>query len=192
MIHFVGAGPGAPDLITLRGAKLLGEAGMIIYAGSLVNPELLKLASAGCEIYNSASMTLDEVIEKLKSAHERGLDGIIAIGVYQNEFFDQLGNTDIPIVIIDSYDIDSMDLIKDYDMRPRIRLYSKLLPLLRMEFGTQSKTSYYAFFFSDDQIHASYCPKDLRAPSESSSPIFCSSSWGCSSRYLASLRDLAK
>ena len=59
MIHFVGAGPGAPDLITLRGAKLLGEAGMIIYAGSLVNPELLKLAPSGCEIYNSASMTLD-------------------------------------------------------------------------------------------------------------------------------------
>ena len=76
MIHFVGAGPGAPDLITLRGAKLLGEAGMIIYAGSLVNPELLKLAPKDCEIYNSASMTLDEVIEKLTSAHDRGLDAV--------------------------------------------------------------------------------------------------------------------
>jgi precorrin-4/cobalt-precorrin-4 C11-methyltransferase len=76
MIHFVGAGPGAPDLITLRGAKLLGSAGMIIYAGSLVNPELLKLAQSGCEIYNSASMTLDEVIEKLKSAHDRGIDAV--------------------------------------------------------------------------------------------------------------------
>jgi len=76
MIHFVGAGPGAPDLITLRGAKLLGEAGMIIYAGSLVNPELLKLAPSGCEIYNSASMTLDEVIERLKSAHERNMDAV--------------------------------------------------------------------------------------------------------------------
>ena len=76
MIHFVGAGPGAPDLITLRGAKLLGSAGMIIYAGSLVNPELLKLAPKDCEIYNSASMTLDEVIEKLKSAHDRGFDAM--------------------------------------------------------------------------------------------------------------------
>ena len=76
MIHFVGAGPGAPDLITLRGAKLLGEAGMIIYAGSLVNPELLKLATSGCEIYNSASMTLDEVIERLKSAHDRSMDAV--------------------------------------------------------------------------------------------------------------------
>ena len=76
MIHFVGAGPGAPDLITLRGAKLLGESGMIIYAGSLVNPELLKLAPKGCEIYNSASMTLDEVIDKLNSANERGLNAV--------------------------------------------------------------------------------------------------------------------
>lgn len=74
MIHFVGAGPGAPDLITLRGSKLLSEAGMIIYAGSLVNPELLKLAPKGCEIYNSASMTLDEVIDKMTSAYARGLD----------------------------------------------------------------------------------------------------------------------
>lgn len=76
MIHFVGAGPGAPDLITLRGAKLIGSAGMVIYAGSLVNPELLKLAKADCEIYNSASMTLDEVIEKLESAHKRGMDAV--------------------------------------------------------------------------------------------------------------------
>ena len=66
MIHFVGAGPGAPDLITLRGARLIEEAGMIIYAGSLVNPELLKRAKEGCEIRDSASMTLDEVIEKLR------------------------------------------------------------------------------------------------------------------------------
>jgi precorrin-4/cobalt-precorrin-4 C11-methyltransferase len=74
LIHFVGAGPGAPDLITLRGAQLLSRAGMIIYAGSLVNPELLKNAPQNCEIYNSALMTLDEVIEKMVSAHERGLD----------------------------------------------------------------------------------------------------------------------
>ncbi|WP_455600080.1 precorrin-4 C(11)-methyltransferase [Cloacibacillus sp.] len=76
MIHFVGAGPGAPDLITLRGARLLEEAGMIIYAGSLVNPELLKRAKEGCEIHDSASMTLDEVIEKLREAHEAGVDAV--------------------------------------------------------------------------------------------------------------------
>ena len=76
MIHFVGAGPGASDLITLRGARLLKEAGMIIYAGSLVNPELLKYAGKDCEIYDSAGMTLDEVIEKLSDAHGRGMDAV--------------------------------------------------------------------------------------------------------------------
>ena len=76
MIHFVGAGPGAPDLITLRGAKLLGEAGMIIYAGSLVNKELLALAKPGCAIYDSASMTLDEVVEKFREAEAAGVDTV--------------------------------------------------------------------------------------------------------------------
>ena len=67
MIHFVGAGPGAADLITIRGAEYLKQADCIIYAGSLVNPELLDYAKAGCEIYNSAKMTLEEVIEVMKN-----------------------------------------------------------------------------------------------------------------------------
>ena len=62
MVHFVGAGPGAPDLITQRGAALLQTADCIIYAGSLVNPVLLGLAKADCTIYNSAKMTLEDVI----------------------------------------------------------------------------------------------------------------------------------
>lgn len=72
MIHFVGAGPGAPDLITVRGQKLLGEADVIIYAGSLVNPQLLSLAKPGCEIHNSAEMTLEEVLEVMGRAEEAG------------------------------------------------------------------------------------------------------------------------
>ena len=62
-IHFVGAGSGAADLITLRGKKYLEEADTIVYAGSLVNPQLLDYAKAGCSIYNSAKMTLEEVLE---------------------------------------------------------------------------------------------------------------------------------
>ena len=62
-IHFVGAGSGAADLITLRGKQQLEEADIIIYAGSLVNPDLLKYAKDGCEIFNSAKMTLEEVLE---------------------------------------------------------------------------------------------------------------------------------
>lgn len=63
MIHFVGAGPGAPDLITVRGKKYLEEADIIIYAGSLVNPQLLDYAKEGCQMYNSARITLEEVIQ---------------------------------------------------------------------------------------------------------------------------------
>ena len=58
MVHFVGAGSGAKDLITVRGMNLLKNADVIIYAGSLVNPELLEYAEDSCEIYNSAYMTL--------------------------------------------------------------------------------------------------------------------------------------
>ena len=71
MIHFVGAGPGAEDLITVRGADLLRKTDIIIYAGSLVNPALLGYAKAGCQIYNSAEMTLEEVIDVMQDAESR-------------------------------------------------------------------------------------------------------------------------
>ena len=72
MVHFVGAGPGAPDLITLRGAELLKTADVIIYAGSLVNPALLGLAKEGCTIYNSAEMTLEQVLSAVQQAEASG------------------------------------------------------------------------------------------------------------------------
>ena len=72
MVHFVGAGPGAPDLITLRGAALLKQADVIIYAGSLVNPALLDMAREDCEIHNSAKMTLEQVIDVMKQAEAAG------------------------------------------------------------------------------------------------------------------------
>lgn len=70
MIHFVGAGCGAPDLITVRGQKLLQEADVIIYAGSLVNPQILDYKKESCEVYNSAYMTLEEVLEVMKESEE--------------------------------------------------------------------------------------------------------------------------
>ena len=72
MVHFVGAGSGAPDLITLRGARLLGEADVVIYAGSLVNPELLTLTKPGCELHDSAKLTLEEVIALVEAAERAG------------------------------------------------------------------------------------------------------------------------
>lgn len=71
MVHFVGAGSGASDLITVRGMRLLERADVIIYAGSLVNPELLEYASKECQIYNSATMTLDEILDVMKEAQEK-------------------------------------------------------------------------------------------------------------------------
>jgi len=72
MVHFVGAGCGAPDLITLRGKTLLEKADVIIFAGSLVNDELLNYAKEGCRIFNSAYMTLDEVIDAMREAEKNG------------------------------------------------------------------------------------------------------------------------
>lgn len=72
MVYFVGAGCGAPDLITVRGKELLSQADIIIYAGSLVNPALLSYAREQCEIHNSAYMTLDQVISCMVQGVQQG------------------------------------------------------------------------------------------------------------------------
>ncbi len=74
MVHFIGAGPGAPDLITMRGATVLSESPVVIYAGSLVNPEILKHASPDADVYNSASMDLEEIIEVMVNTTKEGND----------------------------------------------------------------------------------------------------------------------
>ena len=72
MIYFIGAGPGATDLITVRGMRLLQKADVVIYAGSLVNPELLTLTKPGCELHDSAKLTLEEVIALVEAAERMG------------------------------------------------------------------------------------------------------------------------
>ena len=74
MVHFIGAGPGDPELLTLKGKRLIDAADVIIYAGSLVNKEVLAGAKEGAKIYNSATMTLEEVIDVMKDADAKGLD----------------------------------------------------------------------------------------------------------------------
>lgn len=71
-VYFVGAGPGAKDLITVRGRDIIASSDVIIYAGSLVNPELLEYAGEDAVIYNSAKMTLEEVIDVMKEAAADG------------------------------------------------------------------------------------------------------------------------
>ena len=105
MIHFVGAGPGALDLITLRGWRLLQQADAIVYAGSLVNPELLQYARSGCELHNSAEMTLDEVIAVLVRVHRAGgvavrlHTGDPAIYGAIREQFDRLRAAGVPFTV---------------------------------------------------------------------------------------------
>lgn len=72
MIYFVGAGSGAPDLITVRGARLLERADVIVYAGSLVNPALLEYKKEDCAVYDSAKMTLEEVLAVMIPAAKAG------------------------------------------------------------------------------------------------------------------------
>ena len=73
MVSFIGAGPGDPELLTIKGKKIIDSADVIIYAGSLVNPQVLADAKEGAVIYNSALMNLDEVIDVMKDAEDKGL-----------------------------------------------------------------------------------------------------------------------
>ena len=73
-VHFIGAGPGAPDLITLRGLRLIERCPICLYAGSLVPREILTAAPAGARVIDTAPLTLDEIMAHLIEAHEQGLD----------------------------------------------------------------------------------------------------------------------
>ena len=82
MVYFVGAGTGAVDLITVRGMRLLEKADVIIYAGSLVNPELLQYANKDCEIHDSAKMTLEEILMVMQKAEA---DGKLTVRLHTGE-----------------------------------------------------------------------------------------------------------
>jgi len=73
-VHFIGAGPGAPDLITVRGRDLIARAPVVLYAGSLVPPEVIACAPADARVLDTAPMTLDEIVTEMRAAHEAGLD----------------------------------------------------------------------------------------------------------------------
>jgi precorrin-4/cobalt-precorrin-4 C11-methyltransferase len=73
-VHFIGAGPGAADLITLRGADLIARCPVCLFAGSLVNPDLLALCPKGARIVDTAPMSLDEIVTEFKAAHAKGQD----------------------------------------------------------------------------------------------------------------------
>ena len=76
-VHFIGAGPGAPDLITLRGLRLIERCPVCLYAGSLVPEEIVKSAPQGARVIDTAPMTLDEIIAEIAKAHAEGKGGAV-------------------------------------------------------------------------------------------------------------------
>ena len=73
-VHFIGAGPGAPDLITVRGRDLIARSPVVLYAGSLVPREVVDWAPAGARVVDTAPMTLDEIVTEMQTAHADGLE----------------------------------------------------------------------------------------------------------------------
>nr|WP_317282816.1 precorrin-4 C(11)-methyltransferase [uncultured Sellimonas sp.] len=123
MVHFVGAGPGACDLITVRGEKLLREADVIIYAGSLVNPELLKVKKESCKVYDSAYMTLEEVMKVIQEA-EREEKMIVRL---------HTGDPSLYGAIKEQMDeLDKRNIV--YDICPGVSSFSGAAAALKMEY----------------------------------------------------------
>ncbi|MBR5381804.1 MAG: precorrin-4 C(11)-methyltransferase [Oscillospiraceae bacterium] len=123
MVHFVGAGSGAVDLITVRGARLLNEADVVIYAGSLVNPALLDNTKEGCEIYDSARMTLEEVTETVKRAEACGKTTVRL----------HTGDSSIYGAVREQFDeLEKLGI--DYDVTPGVSSFCGAAAALRTEY----------------------------------------------------------
>ena len=123
MVHFVGAGCGAVDLITVRGARLLEEADVVIYAGSLVNPEVLRYTREGCKIYNSAEMTLEQVLEVIKAAEAQGKTTVRL----------HTGDSSIYGAVREQFDeLDALGI--DYDVCPGVSAFGGAASSLRVEY----------------------------------------------------------
>ena len=123
MVHFVGAGSGAVDLITVRGARLLSEADVVIYADSLVNPDLLSYTKAGCEIHDSAKMTLEQVIEVIKRAEQ---DGKITVRLHT-------GDSSIYGAVREQFD-ELQELGIEYDVCPGVSSFCGAAASLKTEY----------------------------------------------------------
>ena len=123
MVHFVGAGCGAADLITVRGARLLSEADVIIYAGSLVNPALLDYAKEGCEIHDSAYMTLEQVIDVIRAAEAAGKTTVRL----------HTGDSSIYGAVREQFDELDKDGI-EYDVTPGVSAFGGAAAALKAEF----------------------------------------------------------
>lgn len=123
MVHFVGAGSGAADLITVRGARLLSEADVVIWAGSLVNPELLSYCRPDCEKMDSAKLTLEEVVEAIKNAEAAGKTTVRL----------HTGDSSIYGAVREQFDeLDAIGI--DYDVTPGVSSFCGAAASLKAEY----------------------------------------------------------
>ena len=123
MIHFVGAGCGAPDLITLRGKKHIENADVIVYAGSLVNKELLQYAKKGCAIYDSSKMTLEEIIKVIAAAEREGLY-VVRLHTGDPSLYGAIGEQ--------MQELDRLGI--EYDITPGVSAFSGAAASLKAEY----------------------------------------------------------
>ena len=123
MIHFVGAGCGAPDLITLRGKKHIENADVIVYAGSLVNKELLQFAKKGCAIYDSSKMTLEEIIKVIAAAEREGLY-VVRLHTGDPSLYGAIGEQ--------MQELDRLGI--EYDITPGVSAFSGAAASLKAEY----------------------------------------------------------
>lgn len=123
MIHFVGAGCGAPDLITLRGKKHIENADVIVYAGSLVNKELLQFAKKDCAIYDSSKMTLEEIIKVIAAAEREGLY-VVRLHTGDPSLYGAIGEQ-----------MQKLDMLGiEYDITPGVSAFSGAAASLKAEY----------------------------------------------------------
>ena len=129
MITFVGAGPGDPELLTIKGKKAIDSADIIIYAGSLVNPAVLDSAKKGAVIHNSAYMNLDEVIDVMKEGESKGLK-VVRVHTGDPSIYGAIREQ---IDILDELNIDS-------EVIPGVSSFLATAAVLKKEFTLPSKS----------------------------------------------------
>ena len=121
-VHFIGAGPGAPDLITIRGRDLIERCPVCLYAGSLVPPEVVAYAPEGAKVIDTAPMTLDEILAEIEAAHAAGQD-VARVHSGDPSLYGAIGEQ---IRRLDALGI-------PYDVTPGVPAYAAAAALLRTE-----------------------------------------------------------